>query len=318
MIISSELRCPCFRMEKIGIENNHHFCLNILCSCSKINGGFSNVYGIPILINYNDCDTICDSQKYKNLHINYVHRRSSFFFNKVKKLIYGFNSKTVRNCNSFINTINSENTKSKVLVIGSGTIGQGSEQLYRSSNILITGIDVYPSKYVNYIADAHYLPFNDDFYDGVWIQAVLEHVVDPKIVVNEIHRVLKPNGIVYSEAPFMQQIHEGAYDFYRFTGSAHRALFKNFELMDIGVVGGTATAFAWAFRSLMQLIFKSKQIAFFLSIPLFLIGRFFDKVFKNNYNYDGASGTYFLGQKSQSSVTHKQIVDIYRRIKKIE
>jgi len=53
-------------------------------------------------------------------------------------------------------------------------------------------------------------------FDAVWIQAVLEHVLDPVRVVAEIHRVLRPGGLVYSEIPFMQEVHEGAYDFTRF------------------------------------------------------------------------------------------------------
>jgi ubiquinone/menaquinone biosynthesis C-methylase UbiE len=32
----------------------------------------------------------------------------------------------------------------------------------------------------------------------VWIQAVLEHVLDPPIVVAEIYRVLRPGGLVYA------------------------------------------------------------------------------------------------------------------------
>ncbi len=50
--------------------------------------------------------------------------------------------------------------------------------------------------------------------------------------MKEIHRVLKDDGIVYADTPFMQQVHEGAYDFTRFTLSGHRWLFKNFALLD--------------------------------------------------------------------------------------
>jgi ubiquinone/menaquinone biosynthesis C-methylase UbiE len=67
------------------------------------------------------------------------------------------------------------------------------------------------------VADGHQLPIADGSVDGVWIQAVLEHVLDPSIVVQEIHRVLTPGGVVYAETPFMQPVHEGAYDFTRFS-----------------------------------------------------------------------------------------------------
>ena len=40
------------------------------------------------------------------------------------------------------------------------------------------------------------LPFSDSFFDAVTCIAVLEHVFNPPNVVNEIHRVLKPDGFL--------------------------------------------------------------------------------------------------------------------------
>ncbi len=54
-------------------------------------------------------------------------------------------------------------------------------------------------------------------------------MLEPERVVSEIARVLKPAGMVYSEIPFMQQVHEGAYDFTRFTDSGQRWLFRQFK-----------------------------------------------------------------------------------------
>jgi SAM-dependent methyltransferase len=50
---------------------------------------------------------------------------------------------------------------------------------------------------------------------------LLEHVMDPGRVMREIVRVTEPGGLLYSEVPFMQQVHEGAHDFERFTLSGH-------------------------------------------------------------------------------------------------
>ena len=33
-------------------------------------------------------------------------------------------------------------------------------------------------------------------FDGVWIQAVLEHVLEPETVVAQIHRVMRSSGLV--------------------------------------------------------------------------------------------------------------------------
>ena len=96
-----------------------------------------------------------------------------------------------------IYTVSRINAKPVVLIIGAGEIGSGTDKLY-SSKLQIVGTDVYCSSSIDYVADAHYLPFKNAIFDGVIIQAVLEHVVDPQLVVSEIHRVLKKDGIVYA------------------------------------------------------------------------------------------------------------------------
>ena len=74
--------------------------------------------------------------------------------------------------------------------------------------------------------------------DAVICQAVLEHVLEPASAVSEIHRVLRRDGLVYAETPFMQQVHERAYDFSRFTQSGHRWLFRRFSEISAGPIGG--------------------------------------------------------------------------------
>ena len=100
----------------------------------------------------------------------------------------------------------------KVLVVGGGSIGNGMDDLY-SGRFDLIGTDVYPSPNIALICDGHKLPFLSGTFDAVVIQAVLEHVVEPDRVTTEIHRVLKAGGLVFAETPFMQQVHERAYDF---------------------------------------------------------------------------------------------------------
>ena len=95
-----------------------------------------------------------------------------------------------------------------------------------------------PRRTPHLVTDAHKLPFEDGVFDGVWVQAVLEHVLEPATIVDEIYRVLRRGGLVYAETPFMQQVHERAYDFSRFTQSGHRWLFKRFSEINAGPIGG--------------------------------------------------------------------------------
>ena len=116
----------------------------------------------------------------------------------------------------------------QVLIVGGGGRGSGTEALYAARDIRLVGTDVYASPDVEIIADGHRLPFADASFQGVWVQAVLEHVVAPERVVAEIARVLVDGGMVYAETPFLQPVHERAYDFTRYTRSGHRWLFRRF------------------------------------------------------------------------------------------
>jgi ubiquinone/menaquinone biosynthesis C-methylase UbiE len=44
------------------------------------------------------------------------------------------------------------------------------------------------------LAKGEYLPFCDNFFDGVFSIFVIEHLTDPTPMLREIHRVLKPSG----------------------------------------------------------------------------------------------------------------------------
>lgn len=55
------------------------------------------------------------------------------------------------------------------------------------------GID-YQNTASDFLADGHAIPFQNESFDCVFSYAVLEHLHNPFIAINEIARVLKPNG----------------------------------------------------------------------------------------------------------------------------
>lgn len=126
----------------------------------------------------------------------------------------------------------------RVLIIGGGTIGIGAEEVLRDDSCETVETDVYIGPRTAIVCDAHNLPFADGTFDAVVCQAVLEHVLDPWRVAQEVRRVLTADGYVYSEVPFMQQVHEGAFDFTRFTHVGHRRLWHEFDEIRPGAQGG--------------------------------------------------------------------------------
>lgn len=228
------------------------------------------------------------------------------------RFIRGSNPVTPQKAAQMVGDMKALSSRPTLLVIGGGTIGSGAEVLYEDPAVRVIGTDVYASPNTCTVADGHALPFADGQFDGVWIQAVLEHVLEPKQVVSEIFRVLKPNGLIYSDTPFMQQVHEGPYDFTRYTQSGHRWLFRQFEQIDAGSVGGAGTVVTWALRYLVRAMGAPLKVCTLTGIVFFWF-RFFDHLCKGRLNADGASGTYFYGRKSDRVLTVKEMVAYYQR-----
>jgi SAM-dependent methyltransferase len=198
-----------------------------------------------------------------------------------------------------------------VLVVGGGSMGNGVERLYSTPRVAVLGFDVYTSPLTHFVADAHRIPLADGSVDAVVIQAVLEHLLDPDRAVAEIRRVLRADGLVYAETPFLQQVHAGAYDFRRFTSSGHRYLFRGFEEIAAGPVAGPGTQLLWSIDHLLRGLLRS-QLAGKLARGAFSPLRVLDRVVSDAYAMDNASAYYFLGRRAERELTPREIVDYYR------
>lgn len=302
------LRCPCELKNSLIRLKNSYICNNKNCFHNLEINSFPIFNNIPVIISEKKTDTVCKVEFGKT----YIERSFSKL-GFLKKFIKGVNKKTEINCEEFISKILNYNNKPNVLVIGGGQKGDGTKKMWNHQNIEIHSIDIYGSKNVDLICDAHYLPLEDEYYDGVWIQAVLEHVVEPHKVVKEIYRVLKKEGVVYAETPFMQPVHEGAYDFTRYTVLGHRYLFKNFTLLRMGGIGGPEKFFTLSFKYLIWSITRNKFLAQVLGSVFSILLRPVSLLIDKTSLYDASSGVYFFGQKKDlKKISHKELITLYK------
>ena len=203
----------------------------------------------------------------------------------------------------------------KVLVVGGGVVGGGMDCLVNDPRITLIETDAAIAPRTNLICDGHDLPFADQSVDAVIVQAVLEHVVDPHRCVAEIHRVLKPAGLVYSDTPFMQQVHGRQYDFTRFTLLGHRRLFRMFDEIDSGISCGPGTALAWSLRYFLISFFSNDKLRSAASLTarlMFFPLKYFDRYLVNKpAAKDAASAFYFLGSRSETVLDDRTLVESY-------
>jgi hypothetical protein len=305
------LRCPrcASSLRDLG---RHPSCSDTSCEYSET--GFPLVDTQPVLIDF--ATSIFDREMYRADRGSALPRdvTGRSLGSRLHQFTLGNNRIAASNCAKFIELLMEGSERPIVLVIGGGTIGLGANELYRNSAIELVGTDVYASQHTALVADAHKLPFEDGVFDGVWIQAVLEHVLEPATIVDEIHRVLRRGGLVYAETPFMQQVHERAYDFSRFTQSGHRWLFKRFSEVSAGAIGGAGVALVWSIRYFCRALGAGNKLSMLISLPFFWI-RFFDAFSRGRAVADAASGFFFLGRRSDQMIDPHSMTEYYDRQK---
>ncbi|MET9734058.1 class I SAM-dependent methyltransferase [Streptomyces sp. NPDC006458] len=199
----------------------------------------------------------------------------------------------------------------RLLVVGGATVGNGIGAVYRDPRLEVIGFDIVGSPFTQFVADAHQIPLPSACVDAVVVQAVLEHVLDPPGVVAEIHRVLRQDGLVYAETPFLQQVHAGAHDFTRYTASGHRHLFGRFEELGAGAVAGPGTQLLWSVDHVVRSLTRSPTAGRGVRALLFWL-RALDRLAPPDFAQDDASALYFLGRRRERGMPPEEVIRYYR------
>jgi SAM-dependent methyltransferase len=114
--------------------------------------------------------------------------------------------------------------RGRVLDVGCGSMPY--RKLIPCSGYVGMEIDT-PQTRENFHADLYYdglsFPVQDLSFDGVLCSQVFEHVFTPARFMGEIHRVLKPGGILVLAVPFSWDEHEQPYDYARYSSFGLKA-----------------------------------------------------------------------------------------------
>ncbi len=125
---------------------------------------------------------------------------------------------------------------------------------------------------IDICGDLEHIPLRNDSVDCILCMVVLEHTRNPRQVLLEFARVLKPGGTLIMVVPFLWEEHQAPHDYFRFTRYGVQLLFESsvFRLDLASPIGG----YFWlcARRSVALLNFFQggwRWIAFVFLAPVF-------------------------------------------------
>lgn len=144
----------------------------------------------------------------------------------------------------------------------------------------------------DFLCDATKIPVPDNSFDGVILAEVLEHIKEPKKVLAESYRILKPEGKLLITVPFLYHIHADPCDYGRYTEYYFQEVLQEigFKKIRIEKQGGYYSVLANIIK--MRLFGKDFDNSFFSKIKkkiFILFIRWFQKkalIWDNGSNFN--------------------------------
>jgi SAM-dependent methyltransferase len=134
--------------------------------------------------------------------------------------------------------------KGNLLDLGCGFVPM--YQAYKEIATSITCVDwgntLHQTSHLDFEMDLNKpLDLDSNSFDTIILSDVLEHIRNPKLLMQEITRILKPGGCLLMNVPFFYWLHEKPFDYYRYTQFALRAMAEenNLEVKELEAIGGS-------------------------------------------------------------------------------
>lgn len=176
-------------------------------------------------------------------------------------------------------------------------IGAGMSQL----DPRIKTLEIEDGPGIDLVGSVEDIPSDDNQFDLIVTQEVLEHVEAPFTAMKEIYRVLKPGGLAYIQLPFVIGYHPCPHDYWRFTHEGMQALASsaNLKVEEISLSVGPAVGFyrilvefvAVLFSSIWNPLYKPFKI---ISAIVFFPIKFLDPLMRRSKEADRIAGGYLI------------------------
>jgi carbamoyltransferase len=165
----------------------------------------------------------------------------------------------------------------------------------------VVTVDAFAGPGVDVVGDIHALPIPDASFDCVFCTGTLEHIRNPFVAVQELHRILKPGGLIHIDVPFMQGYHPDPTDYWRFTLDGLRLLCEPFQEVESGTYIGPSCGLVWTAREWANSVSSNKIVSNLLLVPVALLTapfRYLDLLLiHSRRSHHVASAVFFRGRR---------------------
>jgi SAM-dependent methyltransferase len=199
---------------------------------------------------------------------------------RTAKRLLAFNSSRIRLHQE--NALFAATIPSGALVLDAGAGSAPYKQLFAHARYESADFELVDKPYAKstYVCNLEKIPVEDGRFDFVVLNQVLEHLPDPRLVLVELNRVLKPGGRMIYSGPFFYEEHEQPYDFYRYTQFGLRELFQKsgFEIEKLEWLEGYLGTVGYQLDNMARYLPSRPSdlgggVVGFLLAPVMLLGR---------------------------------------------
>jgi len=142
--------------------------------------------------------------------------------------------------------------KGRLIDVGCGNVPfYEAYKNYVNENICVDWAEsLHSNLFLDYIADLNEkLQFEDEEFDTALLSDVLEHIMNPQLLLTEVFRILRPEGKLVMNVPFFYWLHEEPHDYYRYTRFMLKKLLvdSGFQKIEITALAGAPVVLADVF-----------------------------------------------------------------------